>query len=391
MNLDPNIPKLVLDPANEGDLISMTYDRIRVASGNTITDFRPGSAAAAFVEGQTFALMELLYYLNLMPEAIAVEVFRLYGVRRSLGTQASGRLTFRLTSVAVEPFVLPAGYSVPYLDSTITILDTLTVQPGAQDGSVSARVDAVGSGYNAEPFDILVTNTGLGRVQTISNPQAFTGGSDLESLEDLVKRCQASTVARESLITALDYEIAAQATLGSGGRAVVVPNLSSDGFSFKQASVGIFLLDSTGRPASLTTCQLVADSLKPRILLGTALFCFPAVLVPMDIEVNLNVSTVSERIAQGVIESIESYLRPNSYTGGQVVLSSEVSYRARLVPGVRSVDKTLINSDALDYLLEQPWHYPAAYQITVNQIEPSGAILTSRVVLGDEDFAGDLE
>ena len=84
---DLNIPKLVLDPANEGDLIAMTYDRIKSASGGVINDFRSGTTIAALVEGQTFALAELLYYVNLLPEAIAIEVFR--ATSRSAPTPAA--------------------------------------------------------------------------------------------------------------------------------------------------------------------------------------------------------------------------------------------------------------------------------------------------------------
>ena len=389
MTLDLNLPKLVLDPANEGDLTQLAYARIQTASGNTITDFRTGSAAAAFVEGQTFALAELLYYMNLMPEAIAIEVFRLYGVRRSLGTRATGALTFRLTDVAVDAFVLPIGYTIPYLGTQISITQSLSILPGGQDGTVTAIVGEVGTQYNANAFDILATNTGLGRVQSIYNRTQFTGGSDLETLDALVSRCQAATVSRRSVITQLDYEQSAQDTIGFGSRAVAVGNLSSDGATFRQNSVGVFLLDSTGKPASLTTCQLVASDLKTKILIGTGVFCFPALLVPINIEININVLALSDKVAEDVTESIKNYLRPNTYNGGQVVLHNEIAYRARLMPNVRSVDSLLINGLSIDYQLPQPWCYPVPDFITVNQIDSNGLTLTSLSSFNDEDYIGE--
>lgn len=383
-----NLPKLILDPANEGDLTLMAYERIRTASGGTITDFRAGSAAAAFVEGQTFALAELLYYLNLMPEAIAIEVFRLYGVERSLGTRATGQVTVVLTDFAIDPFVLPAGFSFPYLDVSITFVTSLTVPPGAQEATVSVIVSDIGTQYNANAFDILATQTGIARIQSIFNRLPFTGGSNLEPLQSLIARCQAATVSRSAIITQLDYEVAAQNVLGVGSRAVAVPNLASDGTTYKQASVAVFLLDASGKPASLATCQQVVSDLKTHILIGTAVACFPAVLTKFVVEININVSSLSDTISQDVVESVQSYLRPNTYNGGAVVLHNEVAYRARLVPGVRSVDSVLINGDSVDFLLAQPWYYPVPDYVVVNQIEPSGATLVAQVGFEDLDFVG---
>lgn len=390
MILDQTIPKLVLDPANEGDLTTMAYARIQAASNNTITDFRQGSAAAAFVEGQTFALAELLYYLNLMPEAIAIEVFRLYGVQRSLGTKATGSLTFYLTVLAAESFTLPVGFTFPYLDTQLELLESVSIPAGYQEATVLTTVASVGVQYNAKAFDILVTNSGLGRVQSIFNRNQFTGGSDLEPLADLVTRCQNATVSRRSVLTKLDYETAAQSTIGIGGRAVAVGNLSSNGVAFRQNSVGVFLLDATGKPASSATCQIVAADLKTRILIGTDVSCFPAVLVPMTIEANINVSAISEQIATDVIDIIKDYLRPNTYNGGQVILHNEIAYLARTVRHVRSVDSLLINGNSSDYQLSQPWHYPVPSYITVNQIDSSGIVLSTNAGFDDDDYLGDL-
>lgn len=386
MDLDRSIPKLVLDPANEGDLIALSYDRIKTASGNTITDFRPGSAAAAFVEGQVFALAELLYYVNMMPEAIAIEVFRLYGVQRSLGTSATGSLTFMLTDPAVDPFILPSGYTIPYLDTQIVITQTLAISPGASEGTVTAKVDAIGSQYNANPFDILATNTGLGRVKSVFNRTAFTGGSDVEPLEDLVARCQAATVSRNAIITQIDYEIAAQNVMGSGSRAVAMANLGADGTIAQQNAVCVFALDSSGKPASLATCQQVAADLKSRILFGTSVACLPAVLTNISIDISINVLAVSDEIASDVIGSIKDYLRPSTYNGGRTILHNEIGYRARLMPGVQSVDSVLINGDSVDYQLAQPWHYPVPGFINVNQIDRNGVTLSTAEAFGDNDY-----
>lgn len=389
MTLELNIPKVVLDPGTEAELTELAYVQIQAASGGTINDFRPGSSIAAFVEGQTFALAELLYYMNLMPEAIAVEVFRLYGIQRSLGTFAAGELTFFLTDPAIEPFVLPAGYGVPYLDTILVLQSSLNIPASGQEATVSVIASTVGSKYNAAPFDILATNIGLGLVESIFNRLAFTGGTDLEPLANLLSRCQAATVRRSSIITQLDYETAAQDLLGVGSRATAVANLSTDGLSFQQNSVGVFLLDATGKPASLTTCQSIGATLKASVLLGTGVKCYPAVLVPVIVELFINVSLVSDEIGQAVIEAIKGYLTPNRYDGGSTIRHNELMYAARSVLGVQSVDSVLIDGNAIDKQLDQFWYYPYADTVLVSMVEPSGLTLQVSGIFGDDDFIGE--
>ena len=385
MTLDPNFPKLVLDPGNETELTQLAYARIASASGNTINDFRAGSTVAAFVEGQTFALAELLYYLNLMPEALAIEVFRLYGVKRSLGTRASGALTVLLESETTNGFTLPTGYAIPYLDTNLVLQSPLVINAGGREGTVPVLCDKVGSAYNAKPFDILATSTGLALVQTIFNRDALTGGSNLEPLDLLIPRCQAATVARNAVITKLDYETAAQSLLGVGSRAVAVPNVSSDGFSFLRSAVALFLLDSNGTPANPTNCNTVQTTLRPNILLGTSLACFPAVLVPLSIEVFLNVRSISEVIGNTLVAEVDRYLDPVLYTGGMMVKHLEIAHVCRQVPTVTAVDSVIVNGVAQDYLLAQSWYYPYAESVVVNMIDPSGLTLTVVGGRGDGD------
>ena len=76
---DFNIPSIILDPRNEDEVILSAYDRVRSASNGIINDFSLSSPIAALIEGQAFVQMELLWYLNQLPTALALEVFRLLG------------------------------------------------------------------------------------------------------------------------------------------------------------------------------------------------------------------------------------------------------------------------------------------------------------------------
>lgn len=371
-----NIPKLILDPQTEAELTELAYARIKTASGNTINDFRPGSAIAAFVEGQTFALAELLYYMNMMPEAIAIEVFKLYGVERSLGTKAAGELTFTLSQPTLDPFVLPVGYSLSYLDTQLTLLTSLFIGVGNQEATVPVQCDSVGTAYNANAFDILITSIGLAKVNTVYNRKALTGGSDLESIDNLVARCQAATVARTSIITKLDYELSAQKEMGVGSRAVVIPNLASDAVAFRQASIALFLLDATGKPASLTTCAQVRSALFNRILIGTDLNCFPAEFNNVTVEVFCNVLSISDAVGKSIIKAIISYMNPVTYNGGEQLRHNELEYVARQVNGVTSVDSILMNGEAIDLMAPRRYSFFNPDSVAVSMIDPKGITYT---------------
>lgn len=376
MALDPNFPKLVLDPGKESELVQLAYNRIKVASGNTITDFRAGSAVAALVEGQTFALAELLYYLNLMPEAIAIEVFRLYGITRSLGTFASGALTFSLAEPAVDVFSLPAGYPVPYLSGNLILQNALTIQVGSQEGTAPVVSDTVGKVYNANAFDVLATNNGLARVQSIYNRLPLTGGSDLEPLEALVKRCQASTVSRSSVITKTDYELAAQSFLGIGSRALAVANLAPDLISYLQASVVLFTLDAAGQPTSPTTNGLLKENLSTKILMGTSVTCLPAVLQPLTVEVNANVRGVDTALGSKIASAVVNYLNPAKWVGvNRLVRNDEIAFFVRSLDKVLSVDNVKIEGLDADYTLANLWTLPFASVVYVNMTDLMGQLV----------------
>ncbi|MBH8577223.1 baseplate J/gp47 family protein [Nostocaceae cyanobacterium CENA369] len=194
------IPKLVLDPQNDDQLVQLAFDRIREASGGQLNDFRPGSPLAASVEGQVFALAELLFYLNMLPEALALEVFRLSGVTRNAGTKATGYLRFLLQTPLGSDFIINAGYSVPFKDSFFVLQEQLYIPAGATEADVLVQVYYEGSDLNCPAFGILISSTGVNCLQTIYNAEAITGGSDLETLKSTITRAQTTNTWKSDIV-----------------------------------------------------------------------------------------------------------------------------------------------------------------------------------------------
>lgn len=370
--VNTQIPKLILDPQNEDTLVQLAYNRIREASNGVLNDFRAGSPIAALVEGQMFGIAELLYYLNMLPEATALETFRLLGVTRSAGTKATGSLTFLLSLPLVTDFVINAGYAVPYNDSYFVLSQQLVIPAGVTEGTVLVEAARVGSDMNAGTFSILITNPGINYLQSIYNPEPLSGGTDLEPLVDTITRAQQVLRSRNVIVSVTDYELAAQEILGVGSRAVCIPFLNSNKTVESPGQVHLILCDNTGQPPSVGTCASVKAALQDRCFAASQVWVSPVVLDNLSIELTCGVESVSESLADDIANAVYSYIDPLTYTWGSKVKTNEIAYAARQVSGVTEVDTVWINGQPLDYLLSQKWVSPFADDVTINLMQPDG-------------------
>ncbi|MBW4558466.1 MAG: baseplate J/gp47 family protein [Trichormus sp. ATA11-4-KO1] len=378
------IPKLILDNQNEDELVQLAYNRIREASNGQLNDFRPGSPVAALVEGQMFGIAELLFYLNMLPEALALESFRLLGVTRSDGTKASGYLRFLLQTPLASEFVVNPGYAVPYKDSFFILAEQLVIPPGATEADVLVTAARTGSDLNVPEFALTLTNPGINFLQGIYNPQALTGGSDLEDITNTISRAQQQLRSREVLVSATDYELAAQDELGDGSKAVCIPFLNSDKTVEVPGQVHLFLCDSTGTPASTGTCQVIQAALQLRSFAASKVWVSPCLLDSLAIEITCGVDEVSETLATQIAQAVYDYLSPLTYPWGTKVKINEISYNARLVPGVTEVDSVTINGEPLDHLLANNWTSPFTDSLMINLMQPDGVSQTYFLGLGED-------
>jgi Baseplate J-like protein len=380
------IPKVILDPQNEDQLVQLAYNRIREASNGTLNDFRAGSPLAALIEGQMFGVAELLFYLNILPEALALEVFRLSGVARDGGTKATGSLTFLLQAPLAADFLISSGYAVPYKDSFYVLSESLYIPAGAIEATVNVISAKAGTEYNAAPYSVLVNQTGINYLQTIYNPGFITGGSEVESLESTVSRAQQVLRDRQVLVSATDYELAAQAELGDNSRALCIPFLSSDKLTTKVGQVHLFLCDPGGNPAPLSTCESVKLALSSRIFAASQLWVSPVNLDPITVQINLGVTQVSEALADSITEAVYDYLSPLNYQWGLKLRTNEIAYVVRAVTGVNDVDSVFINDQPIDYLLPNKYTTVFIDTLEINLIQEDGVSQTYIRGLGEGDL-----
>jgi uncharacterized phage protein gp47/JayE len=345
MSLD--IPRIVLDPADDEALRSQAFNRIRIASDNRLTDFSPGSPVAALVEGQVFAQAELSYFLGLLPEALALEVFRLAGPERSEGTRAVGELTFLLTKPISNDFFIPIGYRVNNGDLSYVLTESLNIPAGALSGTARIQAIAPGSAYNLPAYSIS-QGLGLTHLQSVYNATPISGGTDLEPLDLYVRRASRAFRYRGTLVSKGDYERAARELLPPGFSALAVPFLSSDRLTEKEGHVHIFILDPDSSPATRSLCAEVQAQLADNVPTGMRLWVSPAEVEPLELTVVLKVNQVTTELADRVYKALARYISPSGVGIGKDVSIDDLRYQCRTVAGVERVLTALVGPSAND-------------------------------------------
>lgn len=383
-----DLPSILLDPQNEDEVITQAYERIRSASGNTITDFNPSSPIAALIEGQTYVYMELLWFLNQLPEALALEVLRLSGVTRSPGTKAKGRAVFLLRSSQASDFEVSAGYFIPYKEAGFETTVTLVIPAGSIEASVPIEAIREGSDMNVDRYSLATTTTGLSYLQSIYNTDPITGGTDLEPLPETLRRAQIALRTREVLVTTEDYETKAQELLGFGSTATAYPLLSSDKETEKAGNLHVFLADTQGKPPSLENCQSIQKQLKDLSFAGSSIWVSPVVLQQITIDAVVSVDQLSQDTADAVFGAVKDYLSPSQFTLGTSVRLKELEYLIRSTEGIREVVSVLIDSQAVNLPMPNQYTTPDLEVLSLTMTDATG--LTFTYYLGDfQDYRGD--
>lgn len=366
------IPKIVLDPRSDEELIEQAFIRVSEASQGKLTDFEPGSIVSSLITGQVFCQAELLWLLNQLPEATALEVFRLYGVYRLDGTVAKGSVTFQLQSALSSDFIVSAGYLIPWQDSYLVTQDTLVIPGGSLTSTVAVVCQEVGSKYNIPAYELNVSGTGLAYLQSIYNTEAITGGTDLEDLTDTIIRGIRATRSKQVLVSSLDYEVAAQEILGTGSKADCIPLLSANKLDKSPGQVHLFLANADGSPATTSTCQIVKQQLVSRVFAGSDLWVSPYKENLLQIEVVVRSSYISEELARSIDNALKNYLKPSSYPIGSTLVITEIAYVVRSLPNILLVDDVVINGYSQNYPMDTEYSRPTMDTSIITLVDQLG-------------------
>lgn len=177
------------------------------------------------------------------------------GIERRPAGYASGSVTVTGDPGTVIPdgaiFCTEATDSTPALEYAA---DSMAIIP--ESGSVTVEVTAVEAGResNTKKNTVVFALTSIKGLSTVNNPDYITGGTDVESDEDLLERIEeenfrdgATFIGNDS-----DYIRWAKEVVGVGD-CIVVPTWNGPG------TVKLIIVDSNGEPANARLIEAVYD------------------------------------------------------------------------------------------------------------------------------------
>lgn len=395
MSLYADIPKIELDPRDDAQLLTQMHMRVLNASGGKLNKVQSGSVLAALFEGITYALAFQRWYLNLLPEALAIEMMRFTGIKRSAGSFASGEVTVLLNATRNTPVLLSSGTFLPFTNSTNEIVtsqlvgyvtkESLVIPPGDLEGTVAVEATQLGSFMNVSAFQLAIAGSALGMpyINAISNRAPITGGADLEEMYDYIKRVQVEMRSNETLITLQDYETATKELAGAASVPKAIGLMDAANSPGKVGNVSVFLCYNDGTLPSVETCNTIRGSLAQRCFAGSYVWVKPLNPVRVQLDVTAVVNQHSDALADEIYLAMKEYLTPGNLEIGTTVLQSELTYVARGVQGVRSITSMLLNTATHNLVMPNDWSFPRLDFMFITLVDVEGFSRVYERGLGD--------
>jgi hypothetical protein len=344
----------------------MALDRIFVASGGSLNDFSSSSPARALVEGQAFAGAELLYRVSKLPEAMAIAFLKIAGIQQKLGSAASATLAFTLTAPLSTPFTIPQGYLVSSSNGLGFTTDAVLVIPaGSVSGTVSATAQDTGSAYNVGAYSLVNLSQPLAYLQSVTNTEAATGGTNQETLDEVRSRAF-SSIRRRGLVSGFDYEDEARSILGEGSVAKAIGSLAADKVSTERGVVHVFLLNADA--AKLNQAQLndLQRQLQEKTHVAVRVYASNVDIYPVQIKAiaKLTPGSNPETTANNIYLTLNEYLTPGQLPLGETLVLKEMEFLVRQQVGVDYVQSVTLGGveagNPLTTNLPLPHPYSAA-------------------------------
>lgn len=313
----PILP-LQLDSRNTEALVRAIQSRIYLESGGSLTDFTPASPLSAIAEGQAFAQSELLYYLNLLPEAFSLYWFRQLGIQRKLGSRAFADVTFYRVPGYQRTLIIPKNTRL-FANGNQEFITLKEARIPESDLSgiitVPCQSERWGTVYNVGAGAINKIERNFAGLESLTNINPAIGGTDIETISEMKTRAF-EVLSRRNLTTSSDFENEIKALVPETSIIKVLTyeerNQLSSLFS---GNVTICIGDQNGRELQESLVDSLLQAMKPRITIGTNISFIPPDVIPVHIvaEIYYNPETVNEStefLANQVFQTISNYFDP---------------------------------------------------------------------------------
>ena len=155
-----------------------------IARQDKVTDFNEGSVAHTILD--TVARLTERAYIAIRQgynEMLKIMPYSIFGMEKKAGVKASGTVVFSREKALNAVTTIPKGTKVSGNGLTFETTETGTIQAGeVSSNTVAVSPEEAGSGYNVEAGAISSIDTTVpADVVSVTNPSAFTGGSDEET------------------------------------------------------------------------------------------------------------------------------------------------------------------------------------------------------------------
>ena len=339
------LPSVSIDPRNEAEIVQAASQRVYQASGQTLNDFSAGNPLAALLEGQAFAQGEFLFWANQLPQSILIEWLGPFlGAMRRLGTPAIARLTLTVppsdtvtTIPAGTAFTTNANLTGGESFTFITEAE-VSIPAGESVAYATVASQYVGAVYNSPANSITGTSAINVNGLAATNPQPATGGSDVETYQEVQERFF-TLIRRRNPVSAEDWQDFFTDFYGAGTRTSVQPNRPNQG-----------------------TYNYVTDYLKPN---GQVSFF---VLGPGGVELNKSQLERGQNVVNySVPVENQGHLYPITLSQVQYDLTVEVDANGAFGENLR--DSSLNFRDRLFEILRPGNVFPPTIDPTVSDVD----------------------
>lgn len=390
------LPSVSLDPRNEAEIVQAASQRVYQASGQTLNDFSAGNPLAALLEGMSFSYGEFLFWANQLPQSILIEWLGPFlGAMRRLGTPAVARLTLTIPPSNTVT-TIPAGTAFT-TDANLTGGESFTfitdaevsIPPGENVAYATAASQYVGAIYNSPANSITGTSAINVNGLTATNAQPATGGSDVETYQEVQERFF-TLIRRRNPVSAEDWQDFFTDFYGVGTQTSVQPNRPNQGtynyvtdYLKPNGQVSFFVLGPDGVELNKAQLERGQNVVNYSVPIENQGHLYPITLSQVQYDLTVKVDAngaFGENLKDSSLnfrDRIFEVLRPGNVfpaTIDPTVSDVDAAFYSTFPTSTRFVDPHIKVSAAYN---TPPLLEPAAATYTnVYTFEPTGSLLT---------------
>lgn len=374
-SIELKIPSFILEDYDS--LVEESLEYIKYISNGQLYSLGNNSAVRFILEAQIWAFRELLFKANSLPRTdILYFLSEVVGVQQNLGTKAVVNLQVALKRPQEGTFLLPEGFAV-YGTNSDTVFYTLTdleIPPGETISEVQAQSELVGSLYNLPAFTLNSFTSPRANLDSIQNLEPASGGTDLETIEDVLIRGAQQVKRRDVIISADDLKEEIVTLLGVGST-VVKPIQWYEPFgSNNQGETTVYTSDAFGNTLDLALTRFVQSAISPKLPLGCYITVKSIQTLSVDCEVFLfvNDSIDPEQVATEIYAEYQSYFSDTNREIGETVYLFDITQLMGNSLEVIRVGSLRLNEKGLDIIMPTPFTKAVDGALLLNISDTSG-------------------